>query len=293
MMYRMSAVLAIEARVQPCRLSGKWYPADPDRLRRELAGLLPEAPPSCGAPVSGLILPHAGYSYSAATAAAALRQVGEGRYRRVIVIGPSHQVYLPEFSSLPDATHYETPLGRIALDREVLAALLDSSRFKTVPAAHRDEHSVQIQLPLLQVALGEFKLVPVVTGDLTVAAAAETARLLAAVVDAATLVIASTDFTHYGDGFNYHPFREDVEHHLERLDQGAFEFIRQKDAAGFLDYTARTGATICGRIPVAVLLEMLRPEMQVHQAAYVTSGRMTGDFSNSVSYLSAWIEGRW
>jgi AmmeMemoRadiSam system protein B len=279
--------------VQPCRLAGRWYPAQPEALRREVRRCLAGAEPPDG-PVCAVLLPHAGYAWSGPTAGQALGGLDAKRYRRVVVIGPSHQVYMPGFSSLPRTAEYETPLGRVPLDRARIEALLaEEGLFRTVEQAHREEHSVQIQLPLLQEVLGDFELVPVVTGDLTVEQTARTARCLAARLDAETLVVASSDFTHYGAGFNYRPFDEAIEENLEKLDLGAWAFAEQQDAEGFLQYVQRTGATVCGRIPIAVLLSMLNPGMRLRRTAYTTSGRLTGDFSHTVSYLSARVEGVW
>ena len=119
------------------------------------------------------------------------------------------------------------------------------------------------------------------------------ASVLRQVIDEKTLVVASSDFTHYGSYFGYGPFTEKVEENLRELDMGAYAFIEQKDSDGFMEYVLRTGATICGRFPLGVLLNMVLPEMRVRLMEYTTSGALTGDFEHTVSYVSAVIEGKW
>jgi MEMO1 family protein len=108
-----------------------------------------------------------------------------------------------------------------------------------------------------------------------------------------TLVVVSSDFTHYGERFGYTPFREDIPKQIERLDMGAFDLMRRKQAKLFMEYIANTGATICGRAPIAILLTMLPEESRMHWLHYDTSGRMTGDYANTVSYLAAAVTGDW
>jgi len=97
-------------------------------------------------------------------------------------------------------------------------------------------------------------------------------------------VVASTDFTHYGHAFGYVPFREDVAGHLKELDGAAFEHLADGDLKGFWSYLERTGATICGRTPVSILLAMLPEDAGGVLLKYDTSGRMTGKYDTSVSY---------
>jgi AmmeMemoRadiSam system protein A len=113
------------------------------------------------------------------------------------------------------------------------------------------------------------------------------------VVDADTLIVASSDFTHYGPQYQYVPFKENIPEGLKKLDMGAFEYIAKLDARGFLGYTDSTGATICGRVPIAVLLETLGRDAKAEIVRYTTSGEIMGDYSNSVSYLAAAFRGKW
>lgn len=282
------------------RLAGQWYDADPDRLRSELAGYVKNVSGEALDDVVALILPHAGYQYSGQVAAHGIKQIVDKPYRRVVVLGPSHSQPMRNVASVPDATHYATPLGETPLDLEFIAALKQSSLFTTIPEAHLPgyrsplgEHSVQIEVPLLQFALDDFLLVPIVVGQLDAATARAMGDELGHLIDEQTLVVASSDFTHYGASFSYVPFRDDVPENLEKLDMGAWEMIEQKDLDGFADYVTETGATICGRCPIMVLLGMLPAESKAHLLAYDTSGRMTSSYESSVSYVSIAFTGQW
>ena len=112
-------------------------------------------------------------------------------------------------------------------------------------------------------------------------------------IDEDTLVVISSDFTHYGRSFGYVPFEQEVPENLRQLDHGAMEQIVAKDLSGFYAYLRHTGATICGQSPIAVLLAMLPDDARVQPLTYRTSGELTGDWSHCVSYYSAAVVGRW
>ena len=274
-------------------LAGTWYSGDPVQLAGEIDGYLAAAAPPSVGDVMALLLPHAGYRYSGAVAAEGIRQIVGHSYRRVIVIGPSHRVALTDAVSIPQVSHIETPLGQIELDHELAESLWAHPVFHSHTSVHTGEHSVQIELPLLQRALGDFRLLPIVCGQLGESAARQVARVLLEHVDDETLVVISSDFTHYGKAFGYMPFSDDIQSNLDRLDRGAFDFIADKNLDGFLDYIERTGATICGRGPIAILLAMLPAEAEVRLLKYETSGALTGDWSHCVSYVAAAVSGHW
>lgn len=275
-------------------LAGMWYSPDETELRNELEGYLTGADPDPQLTnICALVLPHAGYRFSGPTAAAALKLVQGRAYKRVIVMGPSHRVALPNLVSAPEADQFVTPLGAVPLDLAFIRALNRTRFFDAVPQALDGENSVEIEIPLLQAALKEFKLVPLVVGQLDRKATREVATILSRMIGPETLVVASGDFTHYGPRFGYTPFKDNVKDHIRDLDLGAFEKMKNKDAEGFYEYVDRTGATICGKCPFAVLLDMLPGNAQVHKVQYASSGDITGDYGNPVSYLSAAVTGTW
>ncbi|MCE9613507.1 MAG: AmmeMemoRadiSam system protein B [Lentisphaerae bacterium] len=274
-------------------LAGRWYPADAAALKAQLKRDWDAAPIHTNRNWRALILPHAGYAYSGPTAMAGIKAASGRSYRRVIVLGPTHRVSMPNLISLPDATHIATPLGEAPLDLDVLRALAKDPMFRMIPAAQDDEHSVQIEIPLLQFAWHDLALVPLVVGQLDAVAIRHAAAVLTALVDADTLVVASSDFTHYGPNYGYLPFTQDVAANLRQLDLGGYAFIAERDADGFLRYCHDMGATFCGRDPVAVLLAMLPADATAELLQYDMSGHITGDFENSVSYLAVGFTGAW
>ena len=291
---KMSSQAEITHKVVPSEIAGSWYPANSGALQNELTGYFAAAKPEpLTNNICALILPHAGYQYSGTVAAHGAKLVQGQKFSRVIVMGPSHHVYLQNGIAVPPvASHLATPLGEIPLDTETLAALRKQSFVNTTAFGH-GEHSVEMELPLLQMALGDFKLVPIVVGQLDEPATRQIAAILQNLVDEKTLVVVSSDFTHYGPNYGYLPFQTNVAANLRKLDMGAYETIAAKDLSAFRGYCEKTGATICGHDPIGILLAMLPPSVVAHLVNYDTSGRITGDFGNSVSYLCAAFTGQW
>jgi AmmeMemoRadiSam system protein B/AmmeMemoRadiSam system protein A len=305
-------------------LAGKWYPADAETLGKQIEFFFLKAKVEPIKDVIALILPHAGYRFSGQTAAWGLKTTGDPiltygedyhTCKRVVIIGPSHYVPMEEMLTVPRATHYETPLGQVPLDLEFINKLLEYSIFLNIPQAHKQEHSVQIELPLLQHSQKDFKLVPIVAGRCSPDTIRKAARILKSLIDDDTLVIASSDFVHYGRSYGYVPFTKNVPEQIKKLDMGAYEHIARLDCNGFLKYRQRTGAKICGYVPIAILLSMLAPleirtedgpvpvgdplltglekPVKADLIKYTTSGELMGDFTNSVSYFSIAFSGTW
>ena len=283
-----------ESNIYPAQFAGSWYSGDPRTLKRELRAWLDAVPPAGRAPVCAAIVPHAGYAWSGAVAAHALRALEGRAVSRVLIMGPTHRVPLRNRISVADAAAYRTPLGDLPADTDLAGRLRRYPVFTGADRAQPGEHSVELQLPWIVETLGgKTPVLTLVCGPLDDHAVHEAAEALRAELDAGAVVIVSSDFTHYGEDFDYVPFRDDVPKRLEALDLGAFERICAHDPAGFQRYVADTGATICGAAPLAVLAAMLSPEHTVHRRAYDQSGRKTNDWTTSVSYLAATIEGRW
>jgi AmmeMemoRadiSam system protein A len=146
---------------------------------------------------------------------------------------------------------------------------------------------------MLQHYQKDFKLVPIVAGSCSLETINKAGAILRSLVDQETLVIASSDFVHYGAGHSYVPFTENIPEQIKKIDMGAYEYIARLDNKGFIDYRKRTGATICGYMPIAILLSMLGQDCKAELIRYATSGESTGDYSNSVSYLSIVFSGVW
>ena len=177
-------------------VAGYFYDADPLRLQNHVDQLLHDASPRKGPLPRVLIVPHAGYIYSGSTAACAYKCLlaDPDQVNRVLLIGPAHRVYV-DGMAIPSVDSFSTPLGSIPLDREALARVADLPGVEVSDAAHRDEHSLEVQLPFLQAVLGEFSLVPVVVGGADAARVAALIDMLGD--DPRTLVVISSDLSHF------------------------------------------------------------------------------------------------
>jgi len=274
------------ARVRPAAKAGTWYTKDAVALRKQLVGYVATAPRiRLGGPPVALISPHAGYKFSGRCAAAGYALLRGRDIRRVMVLAPTHHVAF-QGASIADVDFYETPLGRIPLDRKACDAILKSPLVRSLAIVHKDEHSLEMQLPFLQVMLKKFELIPIVLGSLKEADYPKLAAVLRDHLDAHTLVVVSSDFTHYGRMFRYTPFVTNIRANIDQLDKGAIGRILKLDAAGFRKYCADKKATICGRVPIGVLLEMLPPDCRGVLAKYYMSGDLERNYDHSVSYAS-------
>ncbi len=270
-------------------LAGTWYPADAQDLRETIRRLIEEAGPADrnAPPVRALIEPHAGYMYSGPVAAAGFRLVDRRRFRRVILAGPSHHLYFKGVA-VPRANGYRTPLGTVPLDRDRMDAWTGVSGFRFTDQPFEPEHCLEIEIPFLQTMLEPgWKLVPLLVGNgLEPGTEEEVIGAIRTLADPETLLVASSDFTHYGADFRYLPFQEQVQDRLEELDLGAVREITDGDRDRFRRYVERTGATICGRHAIDLLLGILPTGGRWELAAYDTSGRITGDWAHTVSYAA-------
>lgn len=275
-------------------LSGQWFPASESGLRDDLSERLRGITPIRKPNICAAVVPHAGYRYSGAVAGGVYLRIDPKTIKRVVVMGPSHYVSMHNQVSIPDATHFRTPLGDLTVDTAFVAQLRKLPFIITNPLAHQREHSDQIQLPLIQHCLSpKIPVVCMVCGQFDSKHLVEAATAMQNLLDEGTLFVASSDFTHYGTSYGYVPFTLDVEKNIETLDMGVFELFTRKDLKGFLKYLDETGATVCGRDPLAFLIAMMPKDAVVQKTAYDTSGRMLHDRSNSVSYIGAIVSGNW
>jgi len=285
--------------VRPAQVAGSFYPGAPEPLREAVTKFLKQAGPAVPDGLQGrvpraLVVPHAGYVYSGATAACAYKLLeGTEPPDRVILLGPPHRTQLIGACSVADFSAYETPLGSVPVDTEARAKLVRHEPFRAMDVPHEREHCLEVQLPFLQVLWPDPPpIVPVLVGDLSPSQSRAAADALAGIISERTLVVVSTDFTHYGTGFRFAPFRSlsggKLKERIRELDMGAVKYIEALDPSGFRDYVSRTGATICGRKPVEVMLRLFagcqgsRPVF----LRWSNSGDVTGAYDQCVSYVA-------
>jgi hypothetical protein len=277
--------------VRPPQFAGSWYPGDPADLTKAIDGYLAKAPaPESSDKPIALISPHAGYRFSGPVAGMGYRYLQGHSYKRVILLAFSHRrsgQY--EGVDLPgELTAYATPLGEVPIDREVCDQLLKNPVFVSNPGIDRGEHSLELQLPFLQRVLEDFTLIPMLVGRMSQDAYVDAARAIMPLLDDDTLLVASSDFTHFGPRYGYAPFSDDVENRIKKLADDAAAPILACDFDGFVSHLSKTQDTICGRGPVTLLLRLLSIFQggQGMRAGFDTSGNITGDWTNSVTYQS-------
>ncbi len=284
-------------RVRRAQVAGSWYPGDKEHLAPYIDAMLAEAkPPKVAGNIIALISPHAGYRFSGKAAATGYSLLRGRDIRRVIVLAISHRVPF-RGASIPDVTHFETPLGLIPLDSAAVARLRRSPVVGDNERAEIGEHSLEMQLPFLQRVLPSFSLVPILVGEMSESDYVELANLLYEIVDAHTLVVASSDFTHRGENYGYEvpEGKGSIQDRLARVDDGSVEQILKLSRRGLLAHAEQTGTTICGLHPIALLLELLAkvPGTRGQVVSRYTSGDVTSDWSSSVTYVDIVFTGKW
>ena len=256
--------------IRPAAVAGSFYPAEAAQLQRQIAEFLGSngEAGTTSAP-KALIAPHAGYIYSGPIAAAAYARLApaRGRLSRVVLLGPSHFVGFRGLAA-SSAESWQTPLGTVPIDRAVVERLINEKLVGVLDAAHAREHSLEVQIPFLQQALGEFALVPIAAGD---APPEAVASLLDAVWGGPeTLIVISTDLSHY-------------------LDYRACQEIDSRTASAIerFDWGALGPDNACGRVPVRGLLAVAqRRGMSIVRLDLRNSGDTAGPRDRVVGYGS-------
>lgn len=255
-------------------VAGLFYPGNARELTNEITHLLREARrevQTAGKPPKALIVPHAGYMYSGSTAAkafATLDPIAES-IRRVVLIGPAHRVRLRGLA-ISDVHFFRTPLGDIPIDRAAQRLLMSLPQVQVMDSAHWQEHSLEVQLPFLQVTLREFSLIPLVVGDATPNEIDEILDLLWDGPE--TLIVISSDLSHYHD--------YDTAQYIDRSTCDAVEHFQFDQ----IDFTQA-----CGCLGMNALLRVARRRgMNVQTLGLCNSGDNTGDTDRVVGYGS-WV----
>ncbi|KAJ2414685.1 hypothetical protein GGI10_002218 [Coemansia sp. RSA 2530] len=322
--------------------AGSWYADDAEVLDEELESWLEAVPATVdivaasdeAAPVTlpmdgvrAIIGPHAGLSYSGATAAYAYKSINTSGIRRVFILGPSHHVFLRR-CAFSQCTEYETPLGRIQVDREAISELQRKGQgaWESMGVSvDEDEHSLEMHLPYIyktfEHCIDGIRLVPILVGNLSFEREQAFGALLAEYLESEeNLFVISSDFCHWGSRFRYTWYRESddvravelggrrkgaqgrpIWKSIERLDFDGMRAISRLDHAGFRQYLDQTENTICGRHPIGVLLGAIShlfpghpggadngPQLQF--VKYAQSSQVADASDSSVSYASAYLQ---
>jgi AmmeMemoRadiSam system protein B len=273
--------------IRNAAVAGMFYPDDAVTLAGEIDSLLAGVSPDPGMADDrlALVVPHAGYVYSGAVAAAAYGLLAGRSYDLVVLLGPSHRVYLRRMA-LPGCETFRTPLGDLPVDRETAERLTRAGQlFAPNPDAHRQEHSLEVQLPFLQRSLAPgFRILPMVTGDFGLADVETAAALLDEILPKErVLVIASTDLSHD------HPYDEAV-----AMDGRCAALVTGLDYRSLAEAFERREAEACGAKALLVLMAYAerRGLTRARILAQTNSGDVVGDRdSRIVGYLAAVFSG--
>ncbi|MFP4111611.1 MAG: AmmeMemoRadiSam system protein B [Candidatus Woesearchaeota archaeon] len=244
--------------------------------------------------ILGIISPHAGYDYSGMCAAWGYKEIAESRMADVyVILGPNHTGLGYDSVLL---SNWYTPLGLVKTHRVFAQDLIQKTGLSSDQSAHMQEHSIEVQLPFLQFASKDRleKLKVVCISLMNPDKITKIASAINQISDERNLricIIASSDFTHFGERFDYVPFRYNIKENINHLDMEAIEHIKSLDSEKFLKLIKNNQATICGYLPIAVIIETFRQKAEkVRLLQYYTSGDLTKDYDNSVSYASLLFE---
>jgi MEMO1 family protein len=268
-MYKRSAAYA-----------GSFYPASKSEINSMIDGYMHAASPNISGDIVALVSPHAGYIYSGPVAAWAYAAVAGKSIDCVIVLAPSHRGHF-EGMNVPPAGEYATPLGTISLDETICQALSKSSRAVFHPGIDAAEHSLEVQLPFLQKAVGAFTLVPVIIGTTDYDVCEHIASdIFDAIKDdkRRILIVISTDLSHY------HPYND-----AKVMDGRFSDMLSKFDARSLSDLLSAGESEACGEGPLiaGILLSQKAGANKTVILHYANSGDTAGDKSRVVGYVSA------
>lgn len=293
---------------------GSWYLSSGNALNKQLSGWIRDARGALSNGVGpdsklcAIIVPHAGYSYSGATAAYAFADINPHDYDRVFVLGPSHHAYLSE-CLVSGVEELETPIGMLKVDVESRRKLKEGGMQVLERYVEEAEHSIELCLPwiakVFEERLSQIKVLPVMVGALSGRREKMYGEIFAEwLFDDRCLFVISSDFCHWGSRFGFTPWDRrvgDVWESIEKMDREGMDFIEAQDPDGFTKYHKRTRNTICGRHPIAVLLHAVqfcvdhgvgnpRPlKFDTRFVKYTQSSKCTSTSDSSVSYASALV----
>ncbi|CAM9701438.1 unnamed protein product [Ectocarpus sp. 4 AP-2014] len=278
--------------------AGTWYSDSGPLLGQQLTDWLGASAQTTkpGSAVRAIIAPHAGFSYSAQTAASAYAHMDPSKLARVFVLGPSHHVHMRR-CAVSTASRLETPIGDLAIDQDVTRQLLATGDFDAMTARmDEDEHSIEMHLPFIKKVMEgrPCTVVAIMIGALSAELEQHYGRILAPYLeDLTNFFIISTDFCHWGSRFRYQPLgaaHSAIHEHISWLDHEGMKLIQSQDAKGFRRYLAEHGNTICGRHPIATFINAMEAStvcIRVTWVEYAQSTKVVSPQDSSVSYASA------
>lgn len=281
----------IRPTIKKNHLSNDWFSHNQKKLLLTLKNLNQQAHKQYGATiiknnVRSAIVPHAGIEFSGVIAASVYRNCNP-TCKKIFIIGPDHSGSV-QGAALPSFKGFNTPIGTLATEKKIINSLSLHPSFTINDEPFNSEHSVQMQLPFIKYFFKDACVIPLIVGSITCTQALQLATELKKYIDQDSLVIISSDFVHYGPRFDYQPFNHHIPLQIRKLDSQAISLIEEKKCIPFEQFIATTGATICGKSAIKILLELLTINafgaVEPRLISYDTSARFDDD-KNSVSYV--------
>jgi MEMO1 family protein len=255
-------------------VAGQFYPLNPDALEREVSSFL--GPGGAKERAVGVVSPHAGYVYSGKVAGMVFSRVEVPA--SVIILGPNHRG-VGAGVAVAARGEWEMPFGKVPIDEDLAGAILESSKLAADDErAHAFEHSLEVQVPFIRQIRPDFRLVPICLGRLSLPECLALGHDLAAAVGrhgGDVLIVASSDMTHY------EPAKA-----AEKKDRMVIDRMLHLDPEAVYDTVRDNGITMCGVIPVTVMLAAAKAlgARKAELVGYMTSGDTSGDYESVVGY---------
>ncbi len=262
-------------------VAGRFYTSDPKTLRSEIEPWVSPIDPTKKVSAVGVLCPHAGYLYSGVIAGNTLAQINIPR--QILVIGPNHTGE-GAWAAINDSGQWTTPLGNIPIASKMARRLMEIDGHLEVDSqAHAREHSLEVQLPLLQVLRPDIEIVPLCLSHFSLAQCRRLGQSIARLIqelEEAPLILASSDMNHY----------ESQEATMQK-DQLALEPLLQLDPEGLYQVVHEEGISMCGIIPTTCMLFAAQAlgAKTGHLVQHATSGDVTGDYTAVVGYAGVII----
>jgi len=256
--------------------AGQFYPSSAQGLKNQIEAFIDKQ--AARADVIACILPHAGYVYSGSVAGQTLSRINIKD--KIILLGPNHTGYGVKYSIMPQGT-WQTPLGEIKVDSHLAGKILKRSKYLQADIqAHAYEHSLEVELPLLQYFKSDFEIVPITLLSDDCKILKELGKDIADTVkdeniNNSTMIIASSDMTHY-----------EPQAEAEKKDKAAIEAILELNADNLMQRVRQLSISMCGYAPVITMISAAKilGAKTAKLIKYQTSGDVTGDKSSVVGY---------
>ena len=250
---------------RPTAVAGFFYPEDPNELTHSVKRMLASQPLSRLGRIQALVVPHAGYRYSGQIAAAAYKQLTQGQFKRVLLLGPNHRVPLRGIAA-PSVDRFQSPVGELPLDTQAIKHATQQATVAYLDKAHQSEHCLEVQLPFVLLTLGQVTLIPLIVGNTP---ARQVCELIQSLMTPETLLLISTDLSHF------HPLSQ-----ANQIDQQTLDQIMAL-------HPTLTGEQACGAAPLNGAL--MWAKQQGLTATLLAKGNSVdggGDADSVVGYAS-------